>query len=449
MRPTLQTITKLYMCGIILVKRKDRQPAYKAVLKRYRAQKGRGSEGFGYVAVKDGKVVSYQRTANEKDIIKLLEQEDAPEILFHHRFPTSTPNIAEAAHPILVSNPKNLAFSYLIAHNGVISNTEDLYDKHEKMGFKYNTLLKKGYTAVDSKKTYFEGYDWNDSESIAIETALALEHKVDQIGSRGAAAIIGYKLNGDEVVGRFFYRNNRNPLKYTNNQHMLTITSEGSGDEVSSLYVYALAEDGAYVAIPKLETPFAYQPYAGGSSRGDRFDYTNNYTLPAPKAGMTGFDRTLTEEERVERAAANAAALDMTEEEDGMPPTEHGFTRINELLISSIGTIQVMDDNSIWMEYADVLEARNELEEHIQAFDAFINDMDKVDDNIANKRLELDDKLKKMRDYEDRLEKEITRREALTRTIEDAIAMDRNARGEAETYADEMAAEHIRTTIGF
>lgn len=92
------------MCGIVYVRRHDGKPAAKSVRKRYHNQKARGTEGFGYVAVQNGRVVSVARAQTEHEIMQKLEQETADEILFHHRMPTSGPNVEEMAHPILVEH---------------------------------------------------------------------------------------------------------------------------------------------------------------------------------------------------------------------------------------------------------------------------------------------------------------------------------------------------------
>ena len=231
------------MCGLVWVKRKDGHPAYKAVLKRYRSQQGRGQNGFGYIAIQNNKVVSYQRAATEHEIVKLLEKEKASEIMFHHRFPTSTPNIEEAAHPLLVENEK-LHFRYFILHNGVIRNTKELRENHYKLGFQYKTEIMKGFTALTTRKNYMSELIWNDSESLAIETALALEGMKPTIDTFGPAAVMGVQATAEgQVISRFFFRNDGHPLMVQDDKHMFSVTSLGAGRNLPSNLVQSLLDD--------------------------------------------------------------------------------------------------------------------------------------------------------------------------------------------------------------
>lgn len=263
------------MCGIVYVKRKDGVPAYKSVMKRYHSQKNRGQQGYGYVAIKNNKVVSYKRAPTEHEIVTLMQKEDAPEILFHHRFPTSTPNIEEAAHPLLVEHT-SLSHQYFVAHNGVIRNDDNLKKIHNELGFKYMTEIINGYMSVQSGKMYSSGSKWNDSESIAIETALALDGKKKTIDSEGAAAIICIQTKGDQVTNRFFYRNASNPLKFREDKVMVSLTSEGDGEMVNPLIVQRLKEEGGYEDVKDMQTPNIHV-YMGAYGRPRDFFEKNHW----------------------------------------------------------------------------------------------------------------------------------------------------------------------------
>lgn len=289
------------MCGLIYVKRKDGKPAYRAVLKRYRNQKHRGQRGFGYVAIENDEVVAYHRAPTEHEIVQKLEKEKATEILFHHRQPTSTPNIEESAHPLLVQSKGALDFKYLIAHNGVIRNTEELREKHNQLGFQYTTEIYRGFETPKGKR-YEEEIDWNDSESVAIETALAVESKKGYIDSRGPAAVIGLQLQGKKVIQRFFYRNEGNPLKFHEDQTMLTITSIGQGDDVKSDHVKRILATGGFESIRQkdetlISTPFVYyqtpvtsRPTTSDKKEDDFGPYGSGYEddLPPPRQPWHG-----------------------------------------------------------------------------------------------------------------------------------------------------------------
>lgn len=248
------------MCGIVYVKRKDQKPAYKSVIKRYRKQEMRGKEGYGYVAIKNNQIVSYERATSEQEIFKKLAKEDAPEILFHHRNPTSVPNIEEAAHPILVEH-STLEHQYFVAHNGTIRNSETLKEKHNKMGILYNTEVMEGFTSVMTDKFYMTGNAWNDTESIAIETALALDGKQKEIDTEGAAAVIGLQAKGKQVINRFFFRNFSNPLHYREDKFMTTLTSAKDGEEVSAVCIFKLKDTGGYEKMGDIPSPASYKNY--------------------------------------------------------------------------------------------------------------------------------------------------------------------------------------------
>ena len=87
-----------------MVSRSDGLPASKPVQRRYTAQKSRGVRGFGYIAVENGKIKRVVRSTTEAGIERELKQETASEILFHHRLPTSTPNVEDSTHPIVIKN---------------------------------------------------------------------------------------------------------------------------------------------------------------------------------------------------------------------------------------------------------------------------------------------------------------------------------------------------------
>lgn len=273
------------MCGIVVVIRKDGLPAYKNVLKRYRKQKHRGTQGYGYVAVKDNLVVSYQRATTEHEIEKLLEQETAPEIWFHHRNPTSTPNVEEEAHPLLI-DWANLEHKYFVLHNGVIHNDDDLKKQHDAMGIEYKTLLTEAF--IVGKKVYRHlKTNFNDTEALAVETALALDGKKKKIETEGSAAVVGLQVKEGVVVSRFFFRNS-NPLNFHEDKQMITLTSEGGGVTVNDKYVMRLKVEGGTTLFGSkdvtIESPRAYKSWENKSAlRGVYNEITNEWDLiPAP-----------------------------------------------------------------------------------------------------------------------------------------------------------------------
>lgn len=224
------------MCGIIHIKRKKGVMANKSVAKRYQKQKARGTEGFGFVELKEGVVIGVQRSEKEKDILELLSKSTADEILFHHRTPTSTPNFVESTHPIAVRH-KKFKYNYYIVHNGIISNDDDLKAIHEKEDFVYNTSISKQW--VTSGQTY-ESSMFNDSEAVAIDFAKSIETG-EAMKSKGSIAIMALQVDKKtkKAIALYFGRNIGNPLKIENDKDFLGISSE-SGKDIPQdmLYCY-------------------------------------------------------------------------------------------------------------------------------------------------------------------------------------------------------------------
>ena len=253
------------MCGLIHVKRTSGTPAFKAVLKRYHKQKARGSEGFGFVELLDGHVIGVQRAEDEKDIIKLLEKSIADEIIFHHRTPTSTPNLVEATHPIIVKN-KSLKYNWYIIHNGIIYNDSELKKEHETDGFKYTTLIKKQFVTV--KNTYTSEM-FNDSESLAIDFAKSIENNT-LMKSRGSIALIALcvEKKTKKALKLYFARNTQNPLCLEiqgkkDTRDFMAISSESGKDlKENTLFTYDYQRDDITEEFKTIGTTISYGNYS-------------------------------------------------------------------------------------------------------------------------------------------------------------------------------------------
>lgn len=216
------------MCGILWVKRLDNLTAQRQVLKRYSKQAHRGTEGFGYIGVKSNGVTStLQRTQFEHEIRQKLGASTLTEILFHHRYPTSTPNVPESAHPLLVANHE-LAYNYYVVHNGVITNDDELREKHLKMGYAYATEIK---TQFRTRKGHVYNIEtqYNDSEAFAIELARTIEGLQSECMAKGAIAYIAYQVEktSGKVVAMYFGTNGGHPLTMQWNKQFIVIASEG------------------------------------------------------------------------------------------------------------------------------------------------------------------------------------------------------------------------------
>jgi glucosamine 6-phosphate synthetase-like amidotransferase/phosphosugar isomerase protein len=224
------------MCGIIHVKKQGKDNAYKSVIKRYHTQRTRGTEGFGFIAIDNNHIKGIYRAEDEKSIIDMLEKTTCDEIMFHHRFPTSTPNFIEATHPIHVTNTI-LKYDYYVIHNGIISNCDELKESHDKKGFTFTTAIEKQYHT--SQNIYTESM-YNDSESFAIDFALAIENETE-IQSKGSIAFIALQVekHTQKIITMFYGRNEGNPLKIEKSLDFFSLSSE-TGTLIQSDVLYSM-----------------------------------------------------------------------------------------------------------------------------------------------------------------------------------------------------------------
>lgn len=396
------------MCGIIYVKRKDGRPAYKSVLKRYYKQKNRGSDGFGYVAVQDNKVVNYMRSPVEHEIVTALRKETATEILFHHRFPTSVPNIEEGAHPLYVTHESEEALKnqYFVVHNGVIRNDDDIKKEHEKAGFKYRTEIFRKFITYTGKEFDVES-KWNDSEALAVETALALDGKKDDIDTVGVAAVIAFQVQGEDVIGRFAYRNS-NPLNYYSNDALTILSSEGGGTPIDNIKVQIIADDGTLSDDPRrIFTPkiYAYN--------------TNNYDH-LPYRGMGGGDTNESHTAQLPKGHSGFLTGKEVDEYQDDDPAESTIIPFEPIEVLHIGAsiknmgqrlVSFMTEDALWKEFDRVIGIEEDIDHGMQVFEDRITDMG-YDDAMLSSQLELEETQKKIKDYRVMLEDEITKRES-------------------------------------
>lgn len=278
------------MCGIIYIKSSNASRRVgKTVLKRYEVQKHRGSDGFGFVSIKDGIVSDYVLKEKEGEIRHHVKSSDTSEMLFHHRLPTSTPNLYEAAHPIEVDN-ESLKYKYYLAHNGVITNAKELYDTHKKLGFVYGTEIRKETRIVTRDRQMHESVEikFNDSESLAIELARYVEGLSKEISTRGAAAFVMWQVDRktNEQVKVFFGRNEGNPLFIEKNNDMFILKSSlQNGDEVEANKMFFLdPKKNIVVEMAKVDIGYFFsykKPDYSGFNKSDE-------SYKGTSAGFTG-----------------------------------------------------------------------------------------------------------------------------------------------------------------
>jgi predicted glutamine amidotransferase len=227
------------MCGLIWVHRKDGKHAHKTVVKRFENQKTRGVDGFGFIENEELKgggyaLKAWYQSQTEAPMRAQIKQATVSDILFHHRIPTSTPNVREATHPILVSHP-SLKYDYYVVHNGVIHNADILRKKHEEQGYVYNTIVQTFYRSGASE--YLAKEQFNDSEALAIDLAQVIES--DRIGTTATGSIAFIvqqveKTQDRKVIAMYFGHNGQNPLMIEDVKDLLCLSSAGNGEDVET-----------------------------------------------------------------------------------------------------------------------------------------------------------------------------------------------------------------------
>lgn len=213
------------MCGIIYTKNLvDSVPVNNTVKMLYLAQKDRGYEGFGFVGMTKDVIQEY-KSENEAGILKFLDKNKFDEILYHHRFPTSTKNTCKTAHPFVMEWEGK---TFYFVHNGVITNAFKLEKEHIKLGIKY--------TSKDEKKGTF-----NDSEALGWDFVLTLCGKQKKSKAVGSCSFICLEVGGKEERANklYFYTNGDSPLKMYRDAVVLTISSETGAEDVEVDVVFA------------------------------------------------------------------------------------------------------------------------------------------------------------------------------------------------------------------
>ena len=188
----------------------------------YEGQKHRGNDAFGVVAFDSG---SYyvDKWIDEGSFLGSLEELKYSEMLIHTRFPTSTDNVIESAHPFIVERGDR---RFYFIHNGIINNSLELKAKHDLLGVGYE------YKSLDVKSGKF-----NDSEALAFEIVdWVVGGCVGEVSARGSVAMIMLEqsISSGRAVGLYFYRNDMNPLTMLKTSGVFMLASEGLPDDVES-----------------------------------------------------------------------------------------------------------------------------------------------------------------------------------------------------------------------
>lgn len=221
------------------------------IISQFENQCSRGQKGFGIIRINKGKI-EVDRACETTKFLMDLYLKPSSMIIAHHRTPTSTDNLLDQTHPMWISN-KCLENDYLVIHNGVISNDDDLRLKHIELGFEYQTEYTK--ISYQDKKEQV----WNDSEAIAIELALFIEKKISAIAIDNAAAFmilqIDKKTNKAKEV--FFGKNGSySDLNIFKAENELQISSEGIGEEVKENILFSFDIKDPLMTLKETPIPF-------------------------------------------------------------------------------------------------------------------------------------------------------------------------------------------------
>lgn len=240
------------MCGIVYYKNFNNQSVVTSVINRYFKQRERGLDGFGFYIPQMDRLTHNTR---EQRILHLLAKGPAAsEVLYHHRMPTSTANVRNAAHPF--STKHNFKNQYVFVHNGVIYNPSELHAIHEQIGLDYVSEQSDG--------------SFNDSESLMYDLALYLEGRQTGLKAQGSIAFVMIKRDPEgKATNLYFGRNIGSPLWMSKTDSELSLASETTkGDkaikvEPNQLYDFNYATRAltkTYLYIPN----YSYTPGLGG-----------------------------------------------------------------------------------------------------------------------------------------------------------------------------------------
>ena len=201
------------------------------------------------------------------------------EVLFHHRFSTSTADVPNACHPF--STKDHFKNNYVGVHNGVLSNENVLEKEHLALGINYVSKQKDGR--------------FNDSEALVYDIARLLEGQVEELTAQGSIAFIMIKRNKDgKPTTLFFGRNSGNPLKMKKTKHSLTLSSQGEGKDIDINQLYSFDYETGELTKRYLYIPY-YRSSSNWNSQSEYYGYKGNQY-----GASTGFHRPAWDDEESE-----------------------------------------------------------------------------------------------------------------------------------------------------
>jgi predicted glutamine amidotransferase len=248
------------MCGIVLGKLEEGNLVNKFIRKQYSKQISRGTEGYGFVTFTNGQNPLVYRATKEHQIMRLLKQNPSSHILFHHRNPSSSPNLLTQTHPFVVTLGN---YTVIVVHNGVISNSSELKLKHEKIGYKYSSeqvwtgkeeVGYYEYNRTTKKREFHKTREYkvakpvfNDSEALAYELAAYFSGKssktILESSILGWCAFVAIVMKDKKVEDIYLYRDYTAPLEIQSSNNKLSVASElGYGDKLDACKLYKIKD---------------------------------------------------------------------------------------------------------------------------------------------------------------------------------------------------------------
>lgn len=253
------------------------------VKKAYKEQRHRGYEGFGFYTPDNNRLT---HNTGERNILRLLKNTRQSEILFHHRFPTSTENVRNACHPFSTKN--RWKSQYVGVHNGVIWNDFEVAEQQIKDGIRYVSFQPDG--------TY------NDSEVLLYDIAQYIEGEKSWLDCEGNIAFIIIKRDkkGNKEA-LYFGRNEGNPLKLVKYEDGFRLSSEGTGQNIepNRLFKYDY-KTGQFTSEP-LEIPYYKKPSTSYSGNYMGYGYGYDWGQGSKATTVAGDSTSLMVETTLER----------------------------------------------------------------------------------------------------------------------------------------------------
>lgn len=245
------------MCGLIYSENFNGKPVNGYIMEQFEKQRHRGTEGFGLF---NGEHLV--KAAEEHRIKRWLRKEKNASslVMFHHRNPTSTVNVRQAAHPFTTGKYFGDT-EYILIHNGYITNDLEMFTEHQELGIEYQSFLK--------------DLSFNDSEALLWDFALYMEGWQDQMYAEGVMALICMKLVKGKVEKLYFDRNT-NPLYMERTKDGLSLSSEGDGDLTEEGMLYTWNYDLKRLTKRPLELKhYVYTPPVKKDHYDKNWEYSN------------------------------------------------------------------------------------------------------------------------------------------------------------------------------